>query len=767
MKKKNTKAGKSTQNWQRQDPQFASERDKYERPVPSRELILRQLAERGSPAELADLYGVFDLREPQDQEALRKRLGAMIRDGQLVQNRTGAYGLTTRMDLVHGSVIGHRDGYGFLKPDDGADDVFLSPRQMRSLLHGDRALVRITGTDHKGRREGSLVDVLERRNTRVVGRYTEEHGIGLVMPDNARISQDILIPPADRAGARPGQIVTAEIVQAPDKRSQPIGRIVEVLGEHMAPGMEIDIAIRSHGLPHEWPAEVEREIAGFSEEVPEAQKRDRLDLRQMALVTIDGADARDFDDAVFAEPQGKGWRLWVAIADVSAYVKPGAALDQEAELRGTSVYFPGSVIPMLPEILSNGLCSLKPQVDRLCLVCEMQVSPQGQVSGARFHNAVMRSQARLTYDQVALMITDEAEAGRLGHAKLLPHLRNLQAVFQALFIARQRRGAIDFETVETKIQFGPDRKIEDVVPVMRNEAHRIIEECMIAANVQAAQFLADHKLTLLYRVHAGPEADRLEILRSFLKEIGLSLGGGASPEPQHYAKLLQGIKERPDARLIQTVLLRSLAQAVYTPENLGHFGLALECYAHFTSPIRRYPDLLVHRAIKHVLAQRDAGDFPYAHEKMQSLGIHCSATERRADEATRDAVSWLKCEFMTDHVGEEFDGLITGVTPFGLFVEIERVYAEGLVHVSSLPNDYYHHEPAHHRLRGERSGCAWHLADKIRVRVLRVNLDERKIDFEPVGLPSGQTAQKSSQGHRQNQGKGRNPRPPKSKKWRN
>ncbi|MGH8561255.1 MAG: ribonuclease R, partial [Nevskiales bacterium] len=689
MKKKTKKSDRASRDWRHSDPQFASERGKYERPVPSRELILRQLAERGSPAELAELFAAFGLPEPQDQEALRKRLGAMIRDGQLVQNRKGAYGLTTRMDLVHGSVIGHRDGFGFLQPDDGGDDVFLSPRQMRSLLHGDRALVRITGTDHKGRREGSLVDVLERRNTRVVGRYVEEQGIGLVMPDNARISQDILIPSADRAGARHGQIVTAEIVQAPDKRSQPIGRIVEVLGEHMAPGMEIDIAVRSHGLPHEWPAEVAQEIAGLSDEVPEAQKRDRLDLRQMPLVTIDGADARDFDDAVFAEPHGKGWKLWVAIADVSSYVKPATALDREAELRGTSVYFPGSVIPMLPEVLSNGLCSLNPRVDRLCLVCEMQVNPQGQVSSAGFHNAVMRSQARLTYDQVAAMLVDEAEAGRLGYAALLPQLRNLQAVFQALFSARQRRGAIDFETTETRIKFGTDRKIEDVVPVVRNEAHRIIEECMIAANVQAAQFLTEHKLPQLYRVHAGPEADRLEVLRSFLKEIALTLGGGASPEPQHYARLLAGIRQRPDARLIQTVLLRSLAQAVYSPENLGHFGLALDCYTHFTSPIRRYPDLLVHRAIKHILARHKPENFPYTPERMHGLGTHCSATERRADEATRDAVSWLKCEFMMDHVGEEFDGLITGVTPFGLFVEIERVYAEGLVHVSSLPNDYY------------------------------------------------------------------------------
>lgn len=735
MKKKSRPSSPGQQDWRQQDPQHARERGKYERPIPSRELVLRQLTERGGPAELTDLLAAFALDDPQDQEALRKRLGAMIRDGQLVQNRKGAFGLTTRMDLVPGTVVGHRDGYGFLQPDEAGDDVFLSPRQMRSLLHGDRALVRITGRDHRGRREGSLVDVLERRNTRVVGRYVEERGIGLVMPDNARISQDILIPSSERAGARPGQIVTAEIVQPPDKRSQPIGRIVEVLGEHMAPGMEVDIAIRSHGLPHQWPVEVETEIAGLGAEVPEPQKQGRLDLRSLPLVTIDGADARDFDDAVYAEPQtggrGRGWKLWVAIADVSAYVQPGTALDREAEQRGTSVYFPGAVIPMLPEVLSNGLCSLNPHVDRLCLVCEMHVSPQGQVSDARFHAAVMRSQARLTYDQVAAMLSNASVADS-DHAHLLPHLRHLQAVFQALFAARQKRGAIDFETTETKIQFGPDRKIEDVVPVVRNEAHRIIEECMIAANVQAAEFLTAHKLPLLYRVHGGPEADRLQELRAFLNELGLSLGGGASPEPRHYARLLAGIKSREDAPLIQTVLLRSLAQAVYTPENAGHFGLALECYAHFTSPIRRYPDLLVHRAIKHVLLQRNAGSFVYTVTGMQGLGTHCSMTERRADEATRDATNWLKCEYMQDHVGEAFDGLITGVTPFGLFVEVQRVHAEGLVHVSSLPNDYYHHEPRHHRLRGERSGRVWHLADRIRVRVLRVNLDERKIDFEPV-----------------------------------
>jgi ribonuclease R len=719
-------------NWRQQDPARAREQERYEHPVPSREMILRHLAEHGGPAALEELLRGFALTDVRDHEAMRRRLGAMIRDGQLVQNRKGAYGVTARMDLVHGSVVGHRDGFGFLQPDDGGEDVFLSPRQMRSVLHGDRALVRITGLDPRGRREGALVDVLEHRTTRVVGRYSEERGIGVVIPDNPRISQDIMIPAADRSGARNGLIVTAEIVQPPSKRTQPIGRIVEVLGEHMAPGMEIDIAIRAHNLPFEWPEEVEHESARFGADVPEAQKQGRLDLRGMPLVTIDGADARDFDDAVHCEPVRDGWRLWVAIADVSAYVARDTALDREAMLRGNSVYFPQRVIPMLPEVLSNGLCSLNPQVDRLCMACEMHVDERGQVTAARFHNAVMRSKARLTYDQVAEMLGDASAAARLGFQDLLPHIRSLHAVFKALFSARQARGAIDFESQETRVIFGQDRKIEDIVPVQRNEAHRLIEECMIAANVQAALFLQKHGMPTLYRVHAGPEADRLQALREFLKEVGLTLGGGDSPTPRHYARLLETARRRPDARLIQTVLLRSLAQAVYSPDDSGHFGLALESYAHFTSPIRRYPDLLVHRAIRHVLARGRANDFPYGHADMQSLGTQCSMTERRADEATRDALSWLKCEYMTDRVGEEFDGMVTAVVPFGLFVELDRVYVEGLVHVSSLPNDYYHFEPRSHSMRGERTGRTWRLADKMRVRVVRVSLDERKIDFEPV-----------------------------------
>ncbi|MDX1496086.1 MAG: ribonuclease R, partial [Salinisphaeraceae bacterium] len=500
-------------------------------------------------------------------------------------------------------------------------------------------------------------------------------------------------------------------------------------------------------------------------------KQGRVDLRELPLVTIDGADARDFDDAVFAQPEGKGWRLWVAIADVSAYVRPGSALDIEGQLRGNSVYFPEQVIPMLPEALSNGLCSLNPDVDRLCMVCEMHVSPDGKVDNSEFYPAVMRSHARLTYDLVAEALLNPRVADREGIAHLLDHLKDLRAVYHAFAKARRRRGAIDFESTETRIEFGKDRKIERIVPVQRNDAHKMIEECMIAANVQAGRFLARHKMPTLFRVHERPSEEKLEELRSFVAERGLTLGGGNEPQAEHYAQLLSQAADRPDARLIQTVMLRSLMQAVYTPANEGHFGLALECYAHFTSPIRRYPDLLVHRAIKHVLEGGEPENFEYSPVNMQQMGAHCSMTERRADDATRDAVNWLKCEYMMDRIGDEFTGLITTVTPFGLFVELDDIYVEGLVHVSSLRNDYYQHDPKRHCLRGERSGVEYHVADPIQVRLLRVDLDERKIDFEPIESSTKAGPAKTKQGKQNRARKGqkakqaaakRNPSKPKS-----
>jgi ribonuclease R len=743
MKKKAKSEKKRLHAPHPRDPFAEREAQKYQRPIPSREAILDWFEKAGRPLRFERLAQDLHLHHSDEVEALRRRLAAMLRDGQLVQNRRDEYCLVKRLPLVVGTVIGHKDGFGFLQPDEGGEDVFLPPRQMRELMHGDRAVVRIMGRDARSRPEGSLVDVLQRNTSELAGRYFEESGVSFVVPDNARISHEVLIPPTERGGARAGQMVVAEITQPPSKRSQPLGRITRVLGEHRAPGMEIEVAIHSHALPHTWSADVEREIAAFSEQVPESAKSGRLDLRSTPLVTIDGEDARDFDDAVYCERVADGFRLLVAIADVAHYVKPNTALDSEARNRGNSVYFPDRVIPMLPEILSNGLCSLNPHVDRLCLVCEMHVTAQGEITRSKFHAAVMRSAARLTYTQVAGMLADKDPTLRSEYARLLPHLENLYAVYQAFAKARRRRGAIDFDTTETRIQFGDNHKVLAIKPLVRNDAHRLIEECMIAANVEAARFLERHKLPTLYRVHTGPEAESLEELHGFLGSLGLRLAGGKKPQPEHYAKLLERVRGRPDRNLIETVLLRSLARALYSPVNVGHFGLALEEYAHFTSPIRRHPDLLVHRGIHHILAGGSARNFPYSVTHMENLGSHCSMTERRADEATRDAVDWLKAEYMQNKLGQEFDGLINGVTPFGLFVQLKELYVEGLVHVTSLPSDYYDHDAVGHRLVGERSGRVFRLTDPVRVRVTNVNLDERKIDFELAGVPAAGTGRRA------------------------
>jgi ribonuclease R len=746
--------------WRQADPQATQEARRYGNPLPSRHFLIELLADVTAPLaadRLATLLGLDDA----EREGLRTRLGAMVRDGQLVRDRRGAYGLAERMHLVRGRISAHRDGFGFLLPEDGSDDLFLAPRQMRTLMHGDRVLARVAGIDHRGRREGALVEVLERQHTTVVGRFFVDGDLSWVHPEDKRLPQDVLVNAPDRGEAVQGQMVVVEITAYPEKRQPAVGRIVEVLGEHMAPGMEIDVAIRAHELPVEWPVEVLAEADALPDTVPATAKAGRVDLTGVPLVTIDGIDARDFDDAVFAEPTDGGWRVLVAIADVSAYVTPGSALDREAQARGNSVYFPGRVLPMLPEALSNGLCSLNPKVDRLCLVCEMQITQDGKVKRAKFLRGVMHSAARLTYDQVyAWVWQGEAKKKQLE----APYWNSLQAladVYRALASQRRRRGAIDFETVETRIEFGAERKIERIVPVERNDAHKLIEECMIAANISAARYLKRHKLPLLYRVHGGPGADKLANLHTFLGALGLGLGGGEQPTPLDYARLLEQVEGRPDAELIQTVLLRSLKQAVYHPENNGHFGLALEAYAHFTSPIRRYPDLLVHRAIAHHLAGGRADTFPYDTPRLVDAGEHCSMTERRADEATRDAVSWLKCEYMLDKVGQEFDGLVSAVTSFGLFVELAGVHVEGLIHVTAMPGDYYRFDPAHHRLDGERTGRRFRLGMPLRVKVAAVNLDERKIDFELVGMPQaeeerrepGQRARKPRAGAADKRGK--------------
>ncbi len=712
------------------DPYAQREAEKYENPIPSRELILQLIEHAGKPLRREEIAEAFSLEAEDQLEALRRRLRAMERDGQLLFNRGKKYCLVNNEDLIAGRIIGHADGFGFIKPDDGSDDLFLSPREMNPLLHNDRALVRIAGVDKKGRREGAVVEILQRNTHQVVGRLYKEDGFIYVVPDNKNIAQTILIQKGGAGKAKQGQIVVAEIVEQPTKLHQPIGRIIEVMGEHMAPGMEIEMAIRSYELPNEWPGELLEEIKPLKKDVPESAKENRVDLRETPLVTIDGEDARDFDDAVYCQKTPKGWKLLVAIADVSHYVQINSELDKEAQKRSTSVYFPERVIPMLPEILSNGLCSLNPQVDRLCMVCELFINEQGQVTRSRFFDAVMSSHARLTYTEVAKMLVDGDKALAKKYKALMPHLQELYALYKVMRVSREQRGAMDFDTQETRIVFGAERKIEKIVPVVRNDAHKLIEEFMITANMAAARFLNNKKMPKLLRIHDGPSADKLLNLKTFLGELGLSLGGGAKPTPLDYMHLMESIKGRPDAHLIQTVLLRSMSQAVYSPELKGHFGLALEAYAHFTSPIRRYPDLLVHRAIRHCLQDKPVESFFYGVPDMVVLGEQCSAHERRADEATRDVVSWLKCEYMMDKVGEEFPGIISAVTSFGFFVELADIYVEGLVHISNLAQDYFHFDATSHQLRGERTGINYRLGDSVKVRVARVDLDEKKIDFE-------------------------------------
>ncbi len=714
-----------------QDPFAEREALRYTSPIPSREFILKYLKQHGGAATRMDLEMEFGLADEELAEALRRRLRAMVRDGQLMEGRDRQYRVMREEDCVTGYVIGHPDGFGFVVSDEGGEDVFLSAREMQPVFHGDRVLVHVTKTQRSGRREGRLIKVLVHQTERTVGRYIHEKGRRLVMPDNKRMPKDIVIGADDDKGAKPGQIVVVEIIVQPSFRAAPRGRIVEVLGDHMAPGMEIDLAMRAYDIPHTWPAAVLKEVKKFGDVVPKADKKGRKDLTKLPFVTIDGVDARDFDDAVYCEPIKRGgWRLWVAIADVSHYVKPSTALDAEANTRGTSVYFPGRVNPMLPRELSNELCSLNPDVDRLSLVCEMKLDVDGNLEKWEFYPAVIRSHARLTYDQVAGWLDDPTRVDGGKYTQLLPHIKVLHDLYLSLDTHRKTRGALTFETVETQVIFGQGLKIKEIKPLKRNLAHTIIEECMILANIAAARFIAQHKVPCLYRIHASPKKEKLQGLRDFLGELGLSLGGGDDPQPLDFSNLLDSVTGREDAHLIQTVAQRTLQQAVYSPENVGHFGLALPAYAHFTSPIRRYPDLLIHRAICHIVEKT-----PYAYndETMASLGEHCSMTERRADEATRDAMDWLKCEYMLDKIGEEFHGVVSSVLGFGMFVELSDVYVEGLVHMTALKDDRYVFDAGKHRLHGQRTGKTYRLGDSVDVKVMRVDLDNRNIDFELVG----------------------------------
>ncbi|OOF36218.1 ribonuclease R [Rodentibacter heidelbergensis] len=723
-----------------QDPHYQQELAKYGNPIPSRELILNVIRENNAPMNREEILTALSIRDEEKIEAIRRRLRAMENDGQLVFTKRKRYALPEKLDLVKGLVIGHREGFGFLQVEGKKEDLFIPNHQMQRVMHGDFVLAQPGNLDHRGRHEVRIVRVLESRKKQIVGRFFLENGFGYVVPDDSRIGRDILVPNEHRNGARMGQVVVVELQQRSAAFSQPIGVITEILGENMAKGMEVEIALRNHDIPHQFPAAVEKYVKKFTEEVPAEAKKGRVDLRDLPLVTIDGEDARDFDDAVYCEKQGKGWKLWVAIADVSYYVRLRSALDNEAYNRGNSVYFPNRVVPMLPEVLSNGLCSLNPQVDRLCMVCEMQISAKGKLTNYRFYEAVMNSHARLTYTKVAKILEGDKELRERYHS-LVPHLEALHHLYQALVSARHQRGAIDFETIESKFIFNAMGRIERIEPVIRNDAHKIIEECMILANIAAANFMEKHKEPALYRIHATPSEEKLTSFRAFLSEFDLTLEGGMKPTTKDYAALLEKVKHRSDHELIQTMLLRSLSQAVYNADNIGHFGLALEEYAHFTSPIRRYPDLTLHRSIKYLLAKEqgakrkttDTGGYHYSFEEMDQLGDHCSMTERRADEATREVADWLKSEYMQDHVGSEFNGVISSVTGFGLFVRLDELFIDGLVHISTLENDYYQFDGTKQRLIGENSGMQYRLGDKVCVRVEAVHLQQKMIDFSLVG----------------------------------
>jgi len=718
------------------DPEAQLEAKRYDNPVASRTLLLETVTEGGTMTQSA-IFEALQVSEEQE-EGVSRRLNAMVRDGQLIRNRRGGYLPVDEKHFIRGHVIAHADGFGFMVPDEGGDDLFLSGKQMRGVLHGDQIIATVAGIDRRGRKEGSVISVVERANKTLIGRLFNDEGVAYIVPDNKRITDNILIPSDMMGDAEPGQIVKVEITSQPTKKRQAVARVIDIIGEHMAPGMEIEMAIHNHSIPYEFTEDVVAEADKFGDGVRDSDKNERLDLRDLPLLTIDGEDARDFDDAVFCEArdsadgEGKGWRLIVAIADVAHYVALDSALDKEAYERATSVYFPGRVIPMLPESLSNGLCSINPEVDRLCMVCEMFINSQGEVESYRFHEGLMRSHARLTYNKVAYALDNNGFEDPAFDA-VYSQVVELHNMYQAMDGARKARGTIEFHTTETIIQFTDEKRIESIRPAISNVAHKIIEECMIAANVSAAKFIAKSKLPCLYRVHEEPADDRIEDLRGFLSELDLKLGAPSRKiSSKDYAELGEQIKGRDDFHVIQTLMLRSMKQAIYKADNDGHFGLALNHYTHFTSPIRRYPDLLVHRAIKHIVRKNKNADYMYAKDRMTLMGEHCSSNERRANEATRDAEFALKCEYMMDKIGQEFDAHITGVVAFGLFVELDEYYVEGLIHITSLPKDYYVFEPKSHLLVGENHGLEFGLSDQVRIKVTRVDMDERKIDFELI-----------------------------------
>ncbi len=714
-------------NYAKNDPQYAKQEAQYGQAIPSRPFLM-ELLEQYRDLTFEEISKLFGFNKEWQREALEYRLNAMMRAGQLYRSRDERYRIMDPKASITGVVEGHPEGFGFLTPDEGGDDLFIPPQGMRRVMHGDRVSAKVAGFDNRNRRIAAIDEVLEHNTTEFIARLFREGPTLTLVPENRKISNHFAIEKSETKNARHLDIVRAEILEYPSEKGMGRAKVIELFGDEITVEIEIEQALLEHDIPHIFPDAVKEEVKAIPVEVTQKEHEGRKDYREIPLVTIDGITARDFDDAVYCKPMDFGYRLYVAIADVSHYVRLESAISNEAENRGNSVYFPNRVIPMLPVELSNGICSLNPDVDRLCMVAELDINRNGELIDYHFFEGVMRSHARLTYTLVHQIIEGD-ELLRESYSHLTHHLDALYDLYKILNRAREKRGTIDFETTEALFLYDDQGNIENIVTDERNDAHKIIEECMITANIAAARFLEKHKMSTLYRIHQRPEEDKLTKLRALLHEFNLGLGGGEEPTPKDFAVTLEAAKKLPEFEMIQMVMLRSLKQAIYSPENNGHFGLSLTHYAHFTSPIRRYPDLLVHRAIKHILHNRTPETFVYTEKAMVQLGEHTSMTERRADEAVRDVIDWLKAEYLQQFVGEEFDGHIKGVTNFGLFVELDELFVEGLVHISTLSGDFYQYDEEKHRLIGERTRQQYRLNDPVRIRIKESNPETKHIDF--------------------------------------
>jgi len=718
---------KKTKKIRSSDPYLNREKENYQNPIPSRELILEVMNDHGVPISKKELIKKLEITKD-EYPFFEKRIGAMARQGQILINRKDILCISKKLNLIPGKIMGHPDGFGFLIPEDSSlQDVFLSPKEMSKVFHNDEVMIQVTGIDKKGRQEGVIVEVLSRGNSIIVGRVIQNHGVTIVRAEDKRISQDIIVPYHQDLNAQPGQVVEVTMTIQPDFRTKPMGQITKIIGNYSDSGIEIEIALRKYQLPYEFSEDAIKESESFKDEILISDHKDHVDLTKLDFVTIDGETAKDFDDAVFAEKAESNMRLFVAIADVSSYVDSNSELDKEALSRGNSVYFPRRVIPMLPEKLSNGLCSLNPQVNRLTMVCEMVIDNEGLLSEYKFYPAIIFSKARLTYTIAHKILYENNDNLTKKYNHVLTNLKNLKKVYDLLSKQREKRSAIEFDSVETAINFNDDGKIDSIQPVHRNEAHKIIEECMLAANVSAAKFLLKENSPAIYRNHESPKEEKLELLKNYIAEFGLKLGGGQKPSAKDYSALLKSIKLRPESQMLQTIILRSMQQAVYETKNKGHFGLAYDTYTHFTSPIRRYPDLIVHRAIKEKLKRKDLRV-----KDLDGIAKQCSTTERRADEASRDVEDWLKCYFMKDRLGDIFSGTISSVTGFGVFVSLDEIYIEGLIHVTDLGNDYYIFDKSKHALIGERTNEIFTMGDRVRVKVTKIDVDLARIDLNII-----------------------------------